>query len=73
MFFLKNKFSFQYLENEPLNVLELIVDINWWIETTFLNIFWQKNALKNKNKFSFQYLENDPLNVLELIVDIIDG
>ena len=27
-FFKKNKFSFQYLENEPLNVLELIVDIN---------------------------------------------
>jgi hypothetical protein len=26
-FFLKNKFSFQYLENDPLNVLELIVDI----------------------------------------------
>ena len=25
---LKKKKSFQYLENEPLNVLELIVDIN---------------------------------------------
>ena len=25
--FFKNKFSFQYLENDPLNVLELIVDI----------------------------------------------
>ena len=37
------KKSVQYLENEPLNVLELIVDINWWIEISFLNIFWQKN------------------------------
>ena len=39
-FFLnKIKISFQYLENEPLNVLKLIVDINLWIETSFLNIF----------------------------------
>ena len=26
-FFFKIKFSFQYLKNDPLNVLELIVDI----------------------------------------------
>jgi len=25
-FFKKNKFSFQYLENDPLNVLKLVVD-----------------------------------------------
>jgi len=28
-FFNKIKISFQYLENEPLNVLKLIVDINY--------------------------------------------
>ena len=36
--FFKKK-SFQYLENEPLNVLKLIVGIILWIETRFLNIF----------------------------------
>jgi hypothetical protein len=39
VFLNKIKISFQYLENEPLNVLKLIVDINLWIETSFLNIF----------------------------------
>ena len=36
--------SLQYLENEPLNVLKLIVDRILWIEMieiSFFNIFWQ--------------------------------
>ena len=42
--------SLQYLENEPLNVLKLIVDRILWtemIEISFVNIFWQKYIEKN--------------------------
>ena len=42
--------SLQYLENEPLNVLKLIVDRILWIEMieiSFFNIFWQKYIEKN--------------------------
>ena len=42
--------SLQYLENEPLNVLKLIVDRILWIEMieiSSFNIFWQKYIEKN--------------------------
>ena len=42
--------SLQYLENEPLNVLKLIVDRILWIEMieiSSVNIFWQKYIEKN--------------------------
>ena len=61
----------QYLENEPLNVLKLIVDRILWIEMieiSFFNIFWQKYI--EKNTISLQYLENElrhlcPLNPIQ--------
>ena len=69
---IESKNSWQYLENDPLNVLNLIVDMNLWIEISFSNKVWPKKNRK-KNKISWQYLENDPLNVLNLIVDWIYG
>ena len=42
--------SLQYLENEPLNVLKLIVDRILWIEMikiSLFNIFWQKYIEKD--------------------------
>ena len=42
--------SLQYLENEPLNVLKLIVDRFLWIEMieiSFFNIFWQNYIEKD--------------------------
>ena len=62
----------QYLENEPLNVLKLIVDRILWIEMieiSFFNIFWQK-YIEKKNTIALQYLENElrhlcPLNPIQ--------
>ena len=60
--------SQQYLENEPLNVLKLIVDRIIWIEMieiSSFNIFWQKyiyfdkNILKKTFTIALQYLENE--------------
>ena len=65
------KFLFQYLENDPLNVLNLILDIIYRQKFHFWTSFDKKYFEKKYIKFVFQYLENDPLNVLNLILDII--
>ena len=62
----------QYLENEPLSDLKLIVDIFMYWDIIF-NIF-DNNILKQQSfKISLQYLENEPLNGFKPIVDIIYG
>ena len=63
----------QYLENEPLNVLKLIVERILWIEMieiSFFNIFFDKNILKKTFTIALQYLENElrhlcPLNPIQ--------
>ena len=61
--FIKTKSFLFFCKNMSKNWL----DINWWIEISFLNIFWQNKIFFLKK--IFQYLENDPLNGLNLILD----
>ena len=65
--------SLQYLENEPLNVLKLIVDRILWIEMIKKNHFstyFDKNISKKTFTIALQYLENElrhlcPLNPIQ--------
>ena len=65
--------SLQYLVNEPLNVLKLIMNRILWIEIieiSFSNIFWQKKYIEKLFTITLQYLENElrhlcPLNPIQ--------
>ena len=65
-FFKKNIFSFQYLWTDPLNVLELIVDIIYWKKSFFKQISNYSAHMHNFNISIFNMFQKQLFLVYKL-------